>query len=62
MLIRKLREDNQRRRRIAEEEETRLLAMAPPLLRSMIIAALDTGMRQAKCSRSDSRTSTSRAA
>lgn len=45
-LLRELREDNQRRRRIAEEEEARLLAVAPPLLRSMIIAALDTGMRQ----------------
>jgi hypothetical protein len=44
-LVRKLREDNQRRRRIAEDEEARLLAVAPPLLRSMIIAALDTGMR-----------------
>ena len=45
-LIRKLREDNQRRRRISEDEEARLLAVAPPLLRSMIIAALDTGMRK----------------
>ena len=43
-LIRKLREDNQRRRRISELEEARLLAAAPPLLRSMIVAALDTGM------------------
>ncbi len=45
-LVRKLREDNQRRRRISEDEEARLLAVAPPFLRSMIIAALDTGMRQ----------------
>jgi integrase len=45
-LIRKLREDNQRRRRISEAEEGQILAVAPPLLRSMIIAALDTGMRQ----------------
>ena len=45
-LVRKLCEDNQRRRRIAEDEEAQLLAVAPPLLRSMIIAALDTGMRQ----------------
>ena len=45
-LIRKLREDNHRRRRLAEEEETKLLAAAPPFLRSMIITALDTGMRQ----------------
>jgi hypothetical protein len=42
-LVRKIREDNQRRRRIAEDEEARLLTVAPPLLRSMIIAALDTG-------------------
>jgi integrase len=45
-LIRKLREDNQRRRRISEDEEARLLSAAPPVLRSMIISALDTGMRQ----------------
>ena len=45
-LIRKLREDNQRRRRLSELEEARLLAAAPPLLRSMIVAALDTGMRR----------------
>jgi integrase len=45
-LIRKQHEDNQRRRRISEEEEKSLLAVAPPFLRSMIIAALDTGMRQ----------------
>ena len=45
-LIRKEHEDNQRRRRLSEEEETRLLAVATPFLRSMIIAALDTGMRQ----------------
>jgi integrase len=45
-LIRKQREDNQRRRRLSEDEEARLLAVAPPFLRSMIIAALDTGMRQ----------------
>ena len=45
-LIRKQQEDNKRRRRLSEEEETRLLAVAPPFLRSMIIAALDTGMRQ----------------
>lgn len=44
-LIRRLGEDNQRRRRISEDEEARLLAVAPPLLRSMIIAALDPGMR-----------------
>src|SRR5262249_56499846 len=45
-LIRKLREDNQRRRRIPDDEEAHLLAVAPPRLRSMIITALDTGMRQ----------------
>ena len=45
-LVRKVREDNQRRRRISEDEEAHLLAVAPPFLRSMTIAALDTGMRQ----------------
>jgi integrase len=45
-LIRRLREDNHRRRRLSEDEEARLLAIAPPFLRSMIITALDTGMRQ----------------
>jgi hypothetical protein len=29
----------------SEDEEERLLQVAPPLLRSMIITALDTGMR-----------------
>jgi integrase len=33
-------------RRLSEDEETRLLAAAPPLLRSMIVVALDTGMRR----------------
>jgi integrase len=45
-LIRRLREDNQRSRRISDDEEARLLEAAPPLLRSMIVAALDTGTRQ----------------
>jgi integrase len=45
-LIRKLHADNQRRRRVSEDEEAALLTFAPPLLRSMIITALDTGMRQ----------------
>jgi integrase len=45
-LIRKQHEDNRRRRRISEDEESNLLAVAEPFLRSMIIAALDTGMRQ----------------
>jgi integrase len=40
------REDNRRRRRVSEEEETALLAVASPYLRSMITAALDTGMRR----------------
>jgi integrase len=39
-------EDNVRKRRISEDEEQRLLAVAPPMLRSMMIAALDTGMRR----------------
>ena len=30
------------------DEETRLLEVAPPFVRSMIVAALDTGMRQGK--------------
>ena len=46
VLIRKLREDNKRRRRLSEDEEVRLLTVAPPFLRSMLITALDTGMRQ----------------
>ncbi len=46
VLIRMELEDNKRRRRISEEEETALLAVASPHLRSMIIAALDTGMRR----------------
>ena len=45
-LIKKLREDNKRRRRVSEQEEARLLEAAPPLLRGMIIAALDTGVRR----------------
>jgi integrase len=46
VLIRLELEDNKRRRRVSEEEETALLAIASPHLRSMIIAALDTGMRR----------------
>ena len=46
-LIRPLLEDNKRCRRVSEEEEQRLLDSAPPLLRALIIAALDTGMRRA---------------
>ncbi len=45
-LIRKQYEDNQRRRRLTEEEEGKLLSVAAPMLRSVIIAALDTGMRR----------------
>ena len=45
-LIRKLRVDNQRRRRLSVNEEANLLAVSEPFLRSMIITALDTGMRQ----------------
>jgi integrase len=45
-LIRKLQEDNRRRRRISDDEGQRLLEVAPPFLRSMIITALDTGTRQ----------------
>ena len=45
-LIRPLLEDNKRRRRVSEEEEQRLLDFAPPLLRALMIAALDTGMRR----------------
>jgi hypothetical protein len=33
-------------RRISEDEEAKVLAVAPAFLRSMTIAALDTGMRQ----------------
>jgi integrase len=46
VLVRLEREDNRRRRRVSEEEEAALLAVASPHLRSMIIAALDTGMRR----------------
>jgi integrase len=46
VLIRLEREDNKRRRRVSDEEEAALLGAASPHLRSMIIAALDTGMRR----------------
>jgi integrase len=46
VLIRLELEDNKRRRRISEDEETALIAVAPLHLRSMIITALDTGMRR----------------
>jgi hypothetical protein len=45
-LIKKLREDNRRRRRLSEEEEAKILSFAPPHLRSLMIVALDTGMRR----------------
>jgi integrase len=46
VLIRMELEDNKRRRRISDEDEAALLTVASPHLRSMIIAALDTGMRR----------------
>ena len=45
-LIKKLHEDNKRRRRIDEHEEAALLQNAPAHVQAMLIAALDTGMRQ----------------
>ena len=46
VLIRMELEDNKRRRRVSETEEAALLAVASSHLRSMIIAALDSGMRR----------------
>lgn len=46
VLIRLELEDNVRRRRINPTEEAALLRVASPLLRSMIITAIDTGMRR----------------
>ena len=45
-LIRPELEDNMRRRRISENEEARLIAAAPSHLKTLIITALDTGMRR----------------
>jgi integrase len=45
-LIKKLHEENKRRRRIDEHEEAALVQNAPPHIQAMLIAALDTGMRQ----------------
>jgi len=45
-LIRPELEDNKRQRRVSEEEESKLLEAAPPLLRPMIVFALDTGGRR----------------
>jgi integrase len=46
LLIKAEREDNKRHRRLSPELEAKLLDAAAPLLRPMIIAALDTGMRR----------------
>ena len=46
VLIRLELEDNVRRRRISSTEESALLRVASPLLRSMVITAIDTGMRR----------------
>ena len=46
VLVHLFREDNQRKRRIPEDEEEALLYAAPPILRAMLITALDTGMRR----------------
>ncbi len=46
VLVRMELEDNRCRRRVSEEEKAALLAVASPILLSMIIAALDTGMRR----------------
>lgn len=40
------RENNRRSRRVAPDEETKLLGAANALLKALIIAALDTGMRR----------------
>ncbi len=45
-LIRPLLEDNRRRRRLGDEEEQQLLDAAPPILRALMITALDTGIRR----------------
>jgi integrase len=45
-LIRLDREDNRRHRRLSQGEEKNLLEHAPAHIRSMIITALDTGMRR----------------
>ena len=45
-LIRPLLEDNKRSRRVSEEEEQQLLDAAPPMLRALMIVALDTGIRR----------------
>jgi integrase len=45
-LIKNLHEDNKRRRRVSDDEESALLRVAPPHIRAMLVAALDTGMRR----------------
>lgn len=45
-LIKFEREDNRRIRRISPEEEQRLMDAANPVVRQLIVAALDTGMRR----------------
>ncbi len=45
-LVKKLLEDNKRRRRVDAHEEAALLREASPHIQAMLIAALDTGMRQ----------------
>ena len=45
-LIRPLLEDNKRSRRLCDEEEQQLLDAAPPVLRALMIVALDTGIRR----------------
>jgi integrase len=45
-LIKLERENNRRHRRLSPEEEERLLAVANPMIRALIVLALDTGMRQ----------------
>jgi hypothetical protein len=54
VLIRLEREDNKRPRRVSEEEKAAQLAVALPHLRSMIIAALETGMRRGEMRARDS--------
>src|SRR6185436_8247294 len=45
-LIRREQEDNYRHRRVAADEEQRILAHCPAPLRSLVIVALDTGLRR----------------
>ena len=45
-LIRPLLEDNKRSRRLCDDEEQQLLDAAPPVLRALMIVAVDTGIRR----------------